>query len=166
MITNLILSNIDYCNSLLAGATNKALKPLQKMINRSVRFIYDLKKIQPTSQFAFRAHFLPIYYRIQFKICLLAHKIIRGLSPDYLLDGLEMFHTTTKINLRAGQGRDSLMFKYPPVKSSQNSLFHKLISNWNGLPHHLRATTTLDNFKIKLKTYLFKKASPSFIDHS
>ena len=112
-----------------------------------------------------RAHFLPIYYRIQFKVCLLAYKIINALSPDYLLDGLDMFQPTTLINLRAGQGRDSFMFKYPPLKSQNNSLFNKLISSWNSLPYNIRTLTTLGRFKTKLKTHLFQKAYPSLIGH-
>ena len=162
---SLILSYIDYCNSVLAGSTNKDLKPLQKIINKAVRFIYDLRRREHVSPYAFRAHFLPIYYRIQFKVCLLAYKIINALSPDYLSEGLEMYQPTTLINLRVGQGRDNFMFQNPPLKSQHNSLFNKLISSWNSLPYNIRTTTTLQLFKTKLKTHFFKKAYPTFIDH-
>ena len=102
LVTNLVLSNIDYCNSLLFGATDKDLKPLQRIINRAVRFIFDLKKRDHTSLFMFKLHFLPIKYRIIFKVCLIAFKIVHNLSPDYLSDGFEIFQPTTSINLRIG----------------------------------------------------------------
>ena len=160
LVTNLILSNLDYCNSLLIGATNKDIKPLQRIVNRSVRFIFDLKRRTHVSPFAAKAHFLPIFYRIQFKVCLIAFKIINGMSPDYLSEGLEMFQPTTNINLRVGQGRDEFMFKFPPIKNQSNSLLTNLILNWNGLPYSIRAIENLSNFKTKLKTHLFKKAYP------
>ena len=39
LVCNLILSQIDYCNVLLANASNKDLKPLQKTLNDAVRLI-------------------------------------------------------------------------------------------------------------------------------
>ena len=44
LVTNLILSTLDYCNSLLVGATNKDILPLQRVLNRAVRLIFDLKR--------------------------------------------------------------------------------------------------------------------------
>ena len=44
LVCNLILSQIDYCNVLLANASNKDLKPLPKTLNDAVRFILDLKR--------------------------------------------------------------------------------------------------------------------------
>ena len=43
LVCNLILSQIDYCNVLLANVSNKDLKPLQKTLNDAVCFIFDLK---------------------------------------------------------------------------------------------------------------------------
>ena len=43
LVCNLSLSQIDYYNVLLANASNKDLKPLQKTLNNAVRFIFDLK---------------------------------------------------------------------------------------------------------------------------
>ena len=160
LVTNLVLSNIDYCNSLLIGATDKDLKPLQRIINRSVRFIFDLKRRDHTSLFMFKLHFLPIRYRIIFKVCLIAFKIVHKLSPDYLLDGFEIFEPTTSINLRIGQGRDNHMLRYPSMKFENKSLLSKLTFHWNRLPYNMRVIQSISNFKSQLKTHLFKKAYP------
>ena len=40
MVTNLIISTLDYCNSILAGANGGTIRPLQLMLNRAVRFIF------------------------------------------------------------------------------------------------------------------------------
>ena len=42
LVNNLILSQLDYCNAILANATKNELKPLQKILYNFVRFIYNL----------------------------------------------------------------------------------------------------------------------------
>ena len=44
LISNLILNTLDYCNAVLACATAKDLKPLQKIQNRAARFAFRLKQ--------------------------------------------------------------------------------------------------------------------------
>ena len=63
LVYNLILSQIDYCNVLLANASNKGLKPL----NDAVHFIFDLKWNERVTPYLIRLHFLPVQYRIAFK---------------------------------------------------------------------------------------------------
>ena len=100
LVTTFILSTLDYCNSILACATDKDLKPLQRVINKSVRFIFDLNKREHTSPYASRLHFLPILFRIKFKLCLLAFKIVNGMSPGYLSEEFKMFEPSTTTSLR------------------------------------------------------------------
>ena len=162
LVTNLILSNLDYCNALLIRATNKDIKPLQRVMNKAIRFTYDVRKREHVSPFLAKAHFLPIWYRVRFKICLIAFKIINGMSPDYLSDGLRMFQPTTKINLRNAHGRDKFMFELPPIHE-KNSPLSQLIACWNSLPYLIRTTDTLGTFKVQLKTYFYRKAYPQLI---
>ena len=162
LVTNLILSNLDYCNALLIRATNKDIKPLQRVMNKAIRFIFNLRKRDHISQFSAKAHFLPIFYRIRFKICLMAFKIVNGMSPDYLADDVEMFQPTTKINLRDHYGRDEFMFKFPPFNEN-NTLLSQLILNWNALPYNIRTVESLEKFKVRLKTYFYRKAYPQHI---
>ena len=42
LINNLILSNLDYCNSILACLPEYQIYPLQKILNKAVRFIFNL----------------------------------------------------------------------------------------------------------------------------
>ena len=166
LVTNIILSNLDYCNSLLIGATNKDIKPLQRVMNRSLRFIFNIKRIDHVTPYAVKAHFLPVIYRIQFKVCLMAFKIINGMSPDYLSEGLDMFQPTTAINLRWAHGRDQFMFKLPPMTHQRNLPIYNLITNWNALPYQIRTIDKLGKFKTMLKTHLFSKAYPQFINQN
>ena len=131
-------------------------------MNRATRFIFDLKKRDHTSPFLFKLHFLPIKYRIQFKLCLIAFKIVSGVSPAYLSEDYELFKPTTTINLRDARGRDIHMLKYPEMKFENQSLYSKLAFHWNRLPFSIRTIQSLGEFKSKLKTHLFKIAYPQF----
>ena len=163
LVTNLILSTLDYCNSLLACTTEKDLKPHQRVINKSIRFIFNLRKREHTSPYAFKAHFLPITYRIKFKLCLFGYKIIHAMSPDYLSEEFDLFEPTTSTILRVGYGRDKFMFKPHTIKQQNRSIFSKLILNWNSLPYHIRTVKSLAIFKNNLKTHLFKQAYPQLL---
>ena len=46
---SLILSRLNYCNTLLTGQTKTILKRLDAIINRSIRLIYKLKQYDNTT---------------------------------------------------------------------------------------------------------------------
>ena len=62
LVHSLILSHLDYCNSLMYGISNYDLTRLQKIQNQAVRFIYGnlIKKRDHITPFLKKAHFLPV----------------------------------------------------------------------------------------------------------
>ena len=139
LVSTMVLSQLDYCNSLLIGATGKDIKPLERILNKAVRFIYFLNRRTHITPYLFKLHFLPIEYRIKFKVCLIGFKIKRKTAPDYLIESVQDYEPTTSINLRPGSCRDDHMFKRFPLFMSNNLLFCKLVTTWNDLPLSLRS---------------------------
>jgi len=43
LVCALILTRIDYCNSALAGLSDSALAPLQRVLHAAARFVLDLQ---------------------------------------------------------------------------------------------------------------------------
>ena len=94
-------------------------------------------------------HWLPISYRIQYKILLLVYKCLNGMGPDYLSN---MFHyanynhfiylTEPRVYMHYGE-------------RSFQKVGPKL---WNELPLEIKNCMSLDSFKVYLKTFLFKRA--------
>lgn len=158
LVQNLIVSKLDYCNSLLAASTADDLKPLQRTLNEAVRFIFDLKWNDHITPYFIKLHFLPVKFRILYKLCLLAYKIIDTLAPTYLIDTFKLFRPNTSIDLRIGAGRDGRMFANEQGLFPDKCIFRKLITTWNSLPFTLRTTPLFDSYKIQLKTYFFRQA--------
>ena len=86
LVHGLVMSHIDFCNSLYCGLPSKDLQPLQLIINGAARMVVGLpyfsrERITP---YCIRLHFLPLKARIKYKICLLTFKAIKYGEPQYL----------------------------------------------------------------------------------
>ena len=157
LVTNLILMTIDYCNILLIGATDRDLRPLKLIINRSIRFIYKLKYRTHITPYYLKAHFLPIRQRIKFKTSLTAYKIFNSESANYFEKDFVKFTPSSQMQLREGPGRDRFMFTTDPQNIETKTLISKIIKQWNSLPLEIRQCESKTTFKSKLKTFLFSE---------
>ena len=157
MVTNVILSNLDYCNAILACCTEKSIKPLQIVLNRGIRFIFGINKFTHITPYLKKLHILPIAYRIKFKLCIFAFRIWNGISPSYLSEDFHPFVATTTMNLRVGPGRDKNMFDIHR-STGRDTLTKRIKEEWNGLPLNLRVIDSISKFKRGLKTFYFNQA--------
>ena len=86
IVQALVLSNIDYCNSLLAGSSQYQLDKLQCIQNMSCQVICNIRKHDHVSPAKKCLHWLKIPERITYKLCLLVYKCQNNLAPKYLSD--------------------------------------------------------------------------------
>ena len=160
LVRSLIISRIDYCNSVLYGATSATLARLQSVLNASAKFIARRAKYDHiTCYIRDDLHWLPITQRIEYKLCLQAYKCLHGLAPSYLTVYFKLLSSgSARQGLRsATQG----MLSVPPTKSKNGGRSFAVAgpSLYNGLSHELRdSRLCLDKFKSELKTFLFKRA--------
>ena len=155
LVTNLILSCIDYSNILLLSATDSDLRPLRLIVNRALRFIYNVNYKDHITPFYKKAHFLPVRQRIKYKASLIAFNIFNRCAPEPLQSEFQKFIPTTKMRLREGVGRDKNMFAIDGRELKNQRLLTLIKIEWNNLPLELRKITTTNIFKSKLKTHLF-----------
>ena len=62
---SLIVSKVDYCNSLFIGLPNVILKKVQSVLNRAARLIFNLPSRAPTASLLVELHWLPLRARIE-----------------------------------------------------------------------------------------------------
>ena len=86
IVQALVLTNIDYCNSLLAGSSQYQLSKLQRIQNMSCQIICNIRKYDHISSAMKNLHWLRIPKRIVYKLCLLVYKCQNNLAPQYLSD--------------------------------------------------------------------------------
>ena len=71
--TALVSSRLDYCNSLLYNIANKAIAKLQRVQNCLARVVTRSPRFSPSVPLLKSLHWLPLHYRIIFKIYAIAY---------------------------------------------------------------------------------------------
>ena len=151
-----ITSKLDQNNSLLFGCKDTLIKKLQKVQNAAVRLIFQLKKFDHISEHMKELHWLPVFYRIRFKILLLTYKAINDLGPTYLKELL-----IWKIPKRSLRSSNDILLTIPITKLKtygDRSFKAAAPKLWNSLPKEIRESDSVTSFKRALKTHLFKEA--------
>ena len=99
-------------------------------------------------------------FHIEFKILLITFKALKGLAPTYIDSLIISIKSTSWYDLRSS--KDSLLLSYPKPLSKatlgDRSFTYAAPKLWNTLPLAIRSVNTVNDFKGKLKTYLFSKA--------
>ena len=69
-IQALVLSRLDYCNSILFNLPDVTLAPLIRVQHSAARLIRNLKRQDPVLPLMMELHWLPLRFRITFKLCM------------------------------------------------------------------------------------------------
>ncbi len=79
-------SKLDYCNSLYTGISQTALSRLQLVQNAAARLLTRNHKRDHITPFLQSLHWLPVRYRVDFKILLIVYKSLNDMAPSYISD--------------------------------------------------------------------------------
>jgi len=96
LIQSLVISRLDYMNHLLIGCKKELIKKLQQVQNLAARIITKTGKYDHISSVLRDLHWLPVHFRIHFKVACLVYKALRGLAPKYVSDLLCICISGTK----------------------------------------------------------------------
>ena len=148
-------ARLDYANSVLYGTSQANIYRLQRTQNLLARVVVgrSVSLFHSSPHILRHLHWLPVYYRINFKLAKFAYRAIHSSScPSYLVSLLTQF--TPACTLRSGS---SNLLCAPSCKLQVATRGFRVAtpSLFNSLPQHVRSSPSLNVFSKNLKTFFF-----------
>ena len=153
----LVSSRLDYCNLLLSGIAEADLTKLQRVLNRLARVVTKSPPFTRSIPLLRSLLWLPVKYRVHFKICLLTYKALHEEQSVYLRSLIAISLPSRSLRLNRG-----ITLSIPRIKTNTGTRAFSSCtpSLWNNLPLSVRSATSVATFRRRLKTYLFNLAFP------
>ena len=162
----LVSSRLDYCISLFLSVTDFELRRLQLVQNSLCRVVTHSSKFSHITPQLKNLHWLPVRYRVQFKIGLITYKIFNQDQPVYLRE-LILPYTSSR-NTRCSTPK--VKFLHTPtfdrrvhksIKHFSNLFSHYAPVLWNSFPFRIRKSLSVTSSRKHLKTHLFNSSFPT-----
>ena len=152
---SLVGSRLDYANFILNGASKKNVARVQRIQNALARVVTGTRitdHITPTLQ---SLHWLPIEYRVKYKLAVVTFKARTGTAPHYLCSLINNYEPS-----RTLRSSDLQLLTVPRYKSVFSSHGFRIAAPliWNSLPDNVRKSEQIAVFRSRLKTTLFRQA--------
>ena len=133
-----ILSQLDYCNTVLAGLPAITLAPLQRVVNAAVRLVAGLGWHDHVTPAMRELHWLPVVYCIKYKLCISMQASVNDRCPEYIS---EVLVATPRLPGRSLlRSVSSGAYDVPRTKTEFSKSAFSVAGQkmWNELPIHLR----------------------------
>jgi hypothetical protein len=153
-------ARLDYCNSLYAGMSVSNFNKLQRVQNTLARVVLRLGRTARSTPALKELHWLPVKYRVTYKLASLTFKIKQSGQPGYLRELLPDYKPAHDYYLRSlsknllNPDRFTLVLASHGFSQSSSAV-------WNHLTDDVRTSATIETFKHRLKTELYKAAFAS-----
>ena len=137
-------SRLDYCNSLLSGIAETDLTKLQRILNRLGRVVAKSPPFTRSVSLLRSLEWLPVKYRVHFKICLLTYTALHEEQPVYCRSLIAT--SLPSCSLMSNRG---ITLSVPRNKTNTGARAFSSCapSLWNNLPLSVRSATSVTTFK-------------------
>ena len=143
----LVSSRLDFCNSLLSGIAETDLAKLQRLLNPLAHVVTKSPPFISSVPLRRSLHWLPVKYRVLFKICLLTHKTPHEEQPVYLRSV-----TATSLPSRSLRSNRGITLSIPRIRTNTGArAFNSCApSLWNNLPLSVHSPTSVATLPLLL----------------
>lgn len=149
-----ITSKLDYCNSLYYGLPKYLLKRLQCIQNSAARLVVQASKFDHVTPVLIKLHWLPVRFRIMFKILLMVYKCLHDMAPPYLANVIKPRKTSRSLRSTTMEYLEEQRSRLVTYGDRSFSVAGPKL--WNNLPLQIRKSSSIQSFKKELKSHLFK----------
>jgi len=84
LVVALVLSQLDYCNSLLINLPASLIQRLQSVQHAAARLIFNMRRSEHITNALISLHWLRVPERIIFKVATLTFHALHGTAPPYM----------------------------------------------------------------------------------
>ena len=98
LIHTFISSCLDYCNFLFTCLSRTSLDRLQVVHNAAAKLLTRSSKRSHVTPIVIALHWLPIKFRIQFKVLEITYRALNGQAPAYIRDLLQPCVTSRSLS--------------------------------------------------------------------
>ncbi len=131
--------------------------------NSAARILTIIPRHHHITPILFHLHWLPVKYRIIYKILIITFKCLTNTAPIYYLQNLVTINTPSRTTRQS-----RYPFLYVP-KTKLHSFGDRSYSAaaprlFNSLPPEIRSCTQLSSFQSHVKHHLFNMAFPQLIN--
>jgi len=154
---SIVGARIDYCNSILHGASTSSITKLQRPQNSSARVVLQQPRRTHAEPLLRSLHWLPVEHRVTYKLTALTFNVWLTATPAYLNSLISNRVTASRMLLRSSTCSLTAVPRTNTVCASCSfSVCSPVV--WNSLPSDIQLCRCLKTCKSKLKTYLFCRA--------
>ena len=152
IVHSFVTSRLDMGNSLLFGLPQDQITRLQRIQNAAARLVTLTRKSSHITPVLKELHWLPVGYRIVFKLLLI---VFNNLAPEYITSLLKPYNPPRMLRSK----KMSLVCE-PRSKHSWGDRAFSIAAPclWNALPADIKNSPSLAHFKGSLKTHFMKEA--------
>ena len=155
LVSNHILSRLDYCNALYYALPKTTQRKLQRVQNSAARLITSVRQRERITPALIELHWLPIKARIEFKILTLTYKALNYNEPKYLRNMLKIYEQRANVTTRQASEINRLHEPRTNCIYGERAFSYCAPRMYNKIPLEIRNLPKIEQFKKKLKTHLF-----------
>ena len=142
----LISSRLDYCNSLLNSIAKRNLAKLQRVQHCLARVVLRAPRFSPSLPLLKQLHWLPVSYRINFKLSTLTYRALSTQQPPYLASLLHLSNISRQLRSSISQ---QLIVPKTKLNLGKRAFSVAATMVWSELPISLKTSETIAIFRKK-----------------
>ena len=153
----LFTSHLDYCNSLLYNLPDRDIERLQRLQNCLAHVVCKASRFSRCKPLLNVLHWLPVKYRIRFKLCTIIFIALLFHQPTYLFNYLVPLQNSRLLRFL---NTKTLSFPRFRKKWGSRAFAVAVLSTWNSLQVNLKTASTVTSYA---EHFLFDSAPPPLI---
>ena len=126
LVEAFVSCRLDYCNSLFFGISEGLMNRLQSVQNAATCLVTGTRRSDHITPVLRQLHWLPVRQSVDFKVAMLVHRSLSGISPSYLADDCRLV-AGVSVNTPTTSAPSATCLCRLPQPSARNRLSNVLI---------------------------------------